>query len=49
MRAQLARIVATACAGRDPEDLIVDLALASALACLLWIAACVFMVLEPMS
>ncbi len=49
MRAQLARIVATAYAGRNREDLIADLALASGLAALLWLAACVFMVLEPMS
>lgn len=48
MCAQMKRAVAALCMGRSRKELIVEIAAVWAATVVLWIAACVFVLLEPL-
>ncbi|WP_454887860.1 hypothetical protein [Sphingomonas oryzagri] len=49
MRADMDRIAAALCAGREPKAVAARIAVAFALAAALWVSASAFMLMEPLS
>lgn len=49
MRAQLHQAVKALCMGRSGHVVVAEIAAALAIACMLWLVACMFMAMEPLA